>query len=208
MRKARKAFGLPPRSVDGLRFYQFDQIPKATVFQDQYRQELDSLRPSQSMCDEIVAESNVAFLMNMRLFTELDILSGAEDAQPLPPLSERVEVLLERARAESAENAALVAEGKTAPRMECPFANLGRFLENSDFKRLLNLHAAEGEKDAFEKDAARVKAAAEQKELEKKQHPSSRSELMGSWIRMLKIAGVVVPACAVAVALPSLAQTG
>ena len=77
MRKARKAFDLPPRSVDGLRFYEFDQIPKASTFKDQYRQELDGLRPAQSVCDEIVAESNVAFLMNMRLFTELDLLSAA-----------------------------------------------------------------------------------------------------------------------------------
>jgi heme oxygenase len=207
MRKARKAFDLPPRSVDGLRFYEFDQIPKASTFKDQYRQELDGLRPAQSVCDEIVAESNVAFLMNMRLFTELDLLSGAEGVEPLPPLSQAVEVLLERARVESAENAALVAEGKTTPRMECPFANLGRFLENSDFKWLLNLHAAEGEKDAFEQDAARVKAEAEAKQaraFRQQVDSSSGSELVDSWMRMLKIAGVLVPACGMVIVLPSM----
>ena len=206
MRKARKAFGLPPQSVDGLRFYQFDQIRRPTAFKDQYRQELDGLRPAQSVCDEIVAESNVAFLMNMRLFTELDLLAGAKGVEPLPPLSQAVEVLLERARVESAENAALVAEGKTAPRMECPFANLGRFLENADFKWLLNLHAAEGEKDAFEQDVARVKAEAEVQRGE--EDSSTRSELVDSWMRMLKIAGLIIPACGVALVLPSMIAAG
>lgn len=145
MRKARKAFGLPARSVDGLRFYEFAQIPKAAAFKDQYRQvrktthtakataiachclisdpdlphgccitqELDGLLPDQSVCNEIVAESNVAFLMNMRLFGELDLLSDQAESlslPPLPPLDQAVAVLLERARVETAENAALVNE--------------------------------------------------------------------------------------------------
>ena len=125
--------------------------------------------------------------------------------------------LPKRARIESAENAALVAQGKAAPRMECPFAALGKYLENADFKWLLNLHAAEGEKDAFEQDVARVKAEAEaeqsalgedEEEEEEECSGSGEGGLLDSWLRMLKVVGVVVPACAAAVVLPSMAAAG
>eukprot|EP00978_Attheya_sp_CCMP212_P039355 scaffold203838_cov46-Attheya_sp.AAC.1 len=73
-RVARRAMNLG--SEGGLSFYSFDQIESAKQFKDMYRQQLDGLNVSQPIVARLVAEANVAFLLNMRLFEELDVESG------------------------------------------------------------------------------------------------------------------------------------
>ena len=84
----------------------------------------------------------MAFLMNMRIFAELDVLSGAKEAASIPPLSAAVEELVAAARKEEEEAAARAKRGEAPKKMECPFANLGRYLEKVDFGILLRLHAS------------------------------------------------------------------
>ena len=98
-----------------------------------------------------------AFLLNMRLFAELDVMAGVPDVE-LPPLSEAVDSLIAAAQKEAAEAAELRAKGMEAKPVECPFANLGKYLENCDFRWLLKLHESEGEKERFEADVEREKA--------------------------------------------------
>ena len=98
-----------------------------------------------------------AFLLNMRLFAELDVMAGVPGVE-LPPLSEAVDSLIAAAQKEAAEAAELRAKGMEAKPVECPFANLGKYLENCDFRWLLKLHESEGEKERFEADVEREKA--------------------------------------------------
>jgi|EP01047_Picozoa_sp_COSAG01_P058815 heme oxygenase len=155
MRKAQKAFGMRG-CTDGLSFYVFPNIAKEKVFKEQFRRELDGLHPDKQLADEIIAEANVAFLLNMRLFAELDVLAGVEGAE-LPPLFEAVDALIAAAHKEASEAAALRAQGLAPAPCECPFANLGKYLEKCDFKWLLRLHQSEGEGARFAADVAREK---------------------------------------------------
>jgi heme oxygenase len=118
MRRARKAFGLPAGSTAGLDFYVFEQIPKAKAFKDSYRGVLDSLNVDSVVAEEIIAEANIAFLMNMRLFAELDAMGGASAAPP-PPLPAAVSSLLAQQASDRRQN---------KPPSACPFANLGKAL--------------------------------------------------------------------------------
>eukprot|EP01083_Nonionella_stella_P221272 790720_1 len=63
---------------DGLAFYNFEHIPSAKVFKDGYRKALDDLDLTDGQIQRLVAEANVAFVLNMRIFEELDVLSGIE----------------------------------------------------------------------------------------------------------------------------------
>ena len=93
----------------------------------------------------------------MRLFAELDVMAGVPGAE-LPPLAEAVDSLIAQARKEADEAAALRAKGLAPKPCECPFANLGKYFENCDFRWLMKLHESEGEKERFEADVAREKA--------------------------------------------------
>mmetsp|Transcript_35038 Transcript_35038/g.104501 ORF Transcript_35038/g.104501 Transcript_35038/m.104501 type:complete len:666 (-) Transcript_35038:722-2719(-) len=79
MRVARRALNLG-RSDDGLRFYKFDNVSNPKQFKDLYRQDLDRLDLDGEQVERLVAEANVAFVLNMRLFEELDVESGVEGA--------------------------------------------------------------------------------------------------------------------------------
>jgi len=63
---------------DGLAFYEFEAIPSAKVFKDQYRMAMDGLELEEDQIERLVAEANVAFILNMRIFEELDVMSGVE----------------------------------------------------------------------------------------------------------------------------------
>ena len=76
-RVARKAMQL---QQDGLRFYEFDNVTSAKLFKDQYRSALDDLRLSPTQISKLVAEANVAFVLNMRLFEELDVQANIPGA--------------------------------------------------------------------------------------------------------------------------------
>jgi len=85
-RVAKRALNLS-NDGDGLRFYRFENIDSPKRFKDAYRKALDDLELTQSQIDDVVAEANVAFVLNMRLFEELDVLGNAPGAK-VRPLSE------------------------------------------------------------------------------------------------------------------------
>ena len=70
-----KMFDLP-ESGEGANFYQFDNVSDACEFKDMYRSRLDSLELSREQADKIVEEARVSFLLNIKLFKELDEISG------------------------------------------------------------------------------------------------------------------------------------
>eukprot|EP00551_Chaetoceros_affinis_P010466 CAMPEP_0203665378 /NCGR_PEP_ID=MMETSP0090-20130426/2593_1 /ASSEMBLY_ACC=CAM_ASM_001088 /TAXON_ID=426623 /ORGANISM="Chaetoceros affinis, Strain CCMP159" /LENGTH=826 /DNA_ID=CAMNT_0050528899 /DNA_START=169 /DNA_END=2646 /DNA_ORIENTATION=- len=66
---------------DGLSFYHFSKIASAKIFKDEYRQSLDNLDfLTVEQIERLVAEANVAFVLNMRIFEELDVLDGVKGA--------------------------------------------------------------------------------------------------------------------------------
>jgi len=90
-RVARRALNLRSDSTedgaeeDGLRFYHFARIPSAKVFKDGYRDALDALPGLDSdTIERLVAEANVAFVLNMRIFEELDVLACIKGAEVRP----------------------------------------------------------------------------------------------------------------------------
>eukprot|EP00501_MAST-03F_sp_TOSAG23-6_P002652 GSMAST32.ASY1.ANO1.2796.1 assembled CDS len=106
MRRAKKSLHLKDIRYfftihkNGLSFYVFENIKTGErAFKDKYRQALDSLDLSNETAKTIIAEANTyffiifAFLLNMRLFTELDIMGG-DSSNEIPPLSEALNKLL------------------------------------------------------------------------------------------------------------------
>ena len=75
MRVAKKAMQLP-KTGEGTAFYVFDRIKNGNYFKKDYRKLLDNIKVTEAMADQIVSEANVAFVMNMRIFEELDVLAG------------------------------------------------------------------------------------------------------------------------------------
>ena len=89
-RCAKKAMSLPD-SGEGSSFYLFPGIPEgAKVFKNTYRRLLDELSLTQAQVNDIVSEANVSFVLNMRIFEELDCLSGVEGAS-VRPLADALE---------------------------------------------------------------------------------------------------------------------
>ena len=86
-RVAARALNLDRHTMEGLAFYQFDKVPSAKRFKDMYRQALDDLPLTATQIEGLVAEANVAFCMNMRLFEELDVYANVPNAS-VRPLSE------------------------------------------------------------------------------------------------------------------------
>jgi|TARA_B100000085_G_scaffold64016_1_gene56834 heme oxygenase len=67
---AKKA--LNPPVGEGLNFYDFKDIPDAKEFKTCYRKALDDLNLDDSAVNEIVAEANYAFRLNMFMFEEFE----------------------------------------------------------------------------------------------------------------------------------------
>ena len=59
-----------------MKFYQFDEIPLANKFKDGYRQALNKMYLTDVEIEQLIAEANVAFVLKMRIFEELDAMSG------------------------------------------------------------------------------------------------------------------------------------
>nr|MDJ0575749.1 heme oxygenase (biliverdin-producing) [Xenococcaceae cyanobacterium MO_234.B1] len=57
---------------EGTAFYEFQDIPDEKEFKNRYRQAMDELPVDLATAEEIVAEANDAFGMNMKLFQELE----------------------------------------------------------------------------------------------------------------------------------------
>jgi len=87
-RVAKKALKLNKSSdggVDGLRFYEFPLIVEgAKAFKNHYRESLDQMSLSAWKSNRLVSEANVAFVLNMRIFEELDCFAGVEGAVVRP----------------------------------------------------------------------------------------------------------------------------
>ncbi|NJL83456.1 MAG: heme oxygenase (biliverdin-producing) [Chloroflexaceae bacterium] len=56
----------------GTAFYEFKQIPDEKAFKQEYRQALDEAPVEQATAEQIVAEANAAFRLNMNMFEELE----------------------------------------------------------------------------------------------------------------------------------------
>nr|ARW64170.1 Heme oxygenase [Chondria sp. (in: red algae)] len=67
---AKNAMQLPDDS--GSAFYDFNMIDDEIGFKNQYRNALDKIPLSQVKIEQIVAEANVAFNLNMKIFQELN----------------------------------------------------------------------------------------------------------------------------------------
>ena len=83
-RVACRALHLDRHTMEGLAFYQFPQIASAKRFKDEYRQALDDLPLTSAQIEGLVAEANVAFLLNVRLFEELDVYAKVPGAMVRP----------------------------------------------------------------------------------------------------------------------------
>jgi len=79
MKIAVKTMGLDAAKGDGIRFYQFDDVPNPREFKKMYRSKLDALGIAKDASSELVDEANAAFFMNMDLFKELDCVLGLEN---------------------------------------------------------------------------------------------------------------------------------
>lgn len=84
-RVARKAMDLPKTANhEGLAFYEFAAIASAKAFKDEFRTALDALDLTDEEIGKLVGEANVAFLLNMRLFEELDVAANVPGAAVRP----------------------------------------------------------------------------------------------------------------------------
>ena len=73
---AEKALNLPKN--EGLHFYDFPKIDDKKEFKTKYRAALDGLTTDSSKINDIIAEANYAFRLNMYMFDEL--IGTAKDA--------------------------------------------------------------------------------------------------------------------------------
>lgn len=80
-RVARRALDLDKDSGEGLAFYRFDKVASYKQFKDNYRQALDALPLTSDQIKALVAEANVAFCLNMRLFQALDVMATIPGAR-------------------------------------------------------------------------------------------------------------------------------
>nr|YP_010335829.1 heme oxygenase [Chroothece richteriana]UNJ14235.1 heme oxygenase [Chroothece richteriana] len=56
----------------GIEFYEFEQIEDEQIFKNNYKKALDSIPMNNSLLHDIIAEANLAFSLNMKMFQELD----------------------------------------------------------------------------------------------------------------------------------------
>jgi len=66
---AEKALDLP--KGEGLHFYDFPKIEDKKAFKTKYREGLDKVTTDTSKINDIIAEANYAFRLNMYMFDEL-----------------------------------------------------------------------------------------------------------------------------------------
>lgn len=66
---AESLFGL--HEHQGITFYDFDRIPDLNAFKGKYREALDSLAVDEATIEQIVAEANLSFSLNIQMLREL-----------------------------------------------------------------------------------------------------------------------------------------
>ena len=67
---AQRGMGL--QGSKGLAFYEFDKINDESQFKLDYKAALDSLPIKENEAPQIIAEANIAFTLNMNIFSELE----------------------------------------------------------------------------------------------------------------------------------------
>ena len=112
-RIARRALNLD--GYDGLAFYNFQSIPSAVAFKKKYRTALDELALKPDQMGRLVAEANVAFALNMRVFEELDVKGKVPGAR-LRPVREALSYYDRIIDQQKNQNA-----GQQAEEAKCPF---------------------------------------------------------------------------------------
>lgn len=112
MRVAKKTMELD-ESGDGVRFYEFDNVPDPRSFKKFFRSQLDSLPISAELASALVDEANRSFHLNMDLFQELDRQMGMADV----PVAHNV-ADPDKCPFAMAGKAASGVEGKKAPDVE------------------------------------------------------------------------------------------
>lgn len=100
--------------TEGLAFYHFGEIESPKKFKDHYRSALDALVLTPEQIERLVAEANVAFVLNIRLFEELDVMANVPCAAVRP-----LEEALSSADKDKMKSMSDGAE-------KCPFANLAK----------------------------------------------------------------------------------
>jgi len=110
-RVARRALDLDKETGDGLAFYHFDKVTNYKTFKDEYRQALNALPLTLHQIQALVAEANVAFCLNMRLFQELDVMATIPGARVMT-----MEEVLEYAHIDSSSS-----QQPAAGEEQCPF---------------------------------------------------------------------------------------
>ena len=66
---------------DGLAFFDFPAIASPKLFKDKYRLCLDQLNLTPEQVMKLVVEANIAFILNMRVFEELDVKANVPGAK-------------------------------------------------------------------------------------------------------------------------------
>ena len=67
---AQRGMGL--EGSEGLAFYEFNQVADESQFKIDYKAALDSLPIKENEASQIIAEANIAFTLNMNIFSELE----------------------------------------------------------------------------------------------------------------------------------------
>lgn len=127
-RVAKRALSLDSDD-DGLAFYHFPHVQSFKVFKDTYRASLDALNFGDDQIQELVQEANVAFLLNMRLFEELDVAGGVPGAtiRPLKQVYSSPRQTVSMNNRKTAENPSATCpfvvdkRQKKEPEAECPW---------------------------------------------------------------------------------------
>jgi len=107
--------------TEGLAFYDFPELRGSVkAFKDRYRQALNDLQfeDTDETVQAIVQEANVAFLLNMRLFEELDVIGSVPGASVRPIDQVYSHAAMAKNRIQSDDDKA---QHTPAP---CPFANM------------------------------------------------------------------------------------
>lgn len=123
-RVARRALHLDRGTGSGLDFYEFQNVASAKRFKDQYRTALDDLALTPEQIHDLVAEANVAFGLNVRLFEELDVMAGVPGAT-VRPLSDVLAYANDPVNAfgdRDIDGGAFHSVGRAADSNQCPFA--------------------------------------------------------------------------------------
>ncbi|CAH2329494.1 heme oxygenase 1 [Pelobates cultripes] len=79
---AQKALQLPVTG-EGLAFFTFDNVSSATKFKQLYRSRMNSIEMNVAAKNRILNEAKTAFLLNVKVFEELQILSTAKSQEGL-----------------------------------------------------------------------------------------------------------------------------